>query len=115
MNASIGGNIYFSIGDQYFPEEDHYDLLSSVLKMWLPDFRSFAQQHTDSCTLRFMDAPAYIILKREATTVTATCYYAGRLVVPVTVVDFDDLSKSFEQCVSKYNRYLHQLNQERTS
>lgn len=104
----IGGTIYFSIGDTYFPDEGWYDLVSEDFLRWLPDLISFAFNHTDSCILYFMDGPAQVKYSRRNGTVTAVCMYDGCVKVPETEIDMTEWNKSVLNSIKKYNRLLHE-------
>ena len=105
---SIGGTIYVTIGDAFFPEDQWYDLVYTDLKIWLPGLISFACNHTDSCILNFMDGPYCIRLLRQADgRVSATCLCDNTVQMPKAVIEFSAFIKSVSKSVRKYERMLY--------
>ena len=104
----IGGTIYFSIGEVCFPEEGWYDLVSEDLANWLPKIVSFAQNHTDSCELCFMDGPAKVEISRcYDGEISVTCIYNNKISANHTDIDHTMFFKSVVNALGKYNRFLH--------
>ena len=108
----IGGNLWFRIADQSFPEENWYEYVSKVLEIWLPPFLSFSYGNCDQCRLLFLDGPGEILLKRHSNgTVTATCIWDHKVQIRETAVELYDLWGSFLSGLRYYRRqmYLHKL------
>ena len=48
---SVGGELYFAVGDGFFPAKHWYDCAFLDLKTWLPQLISLGSNHTESCVL----------------------------------------------------------------
>ena len=108
-NNSVGGILYMTIGTGFFPEERWYDMVSSDLDNWMPRLVSFAQAHTDSCVLPFMDGPCEARLAREAGgAVRVSCFWSAKAVIPPTEIDFRQFLDSVVKCVRQYDRVLYE-------
>lgn len=106
---SADGEIFFSIGDSFFPGDHWFDMISDDLDQWLPRMISFARGHTDSCTLQFMDGPCQVKLFRSDNgKVTATCLWDGKAQIPKTEIDLQVLLDSVLKAVRKYRRISYE-------
>ena len=108
VHSKIGGIIYLTIGEHYFPEENWYDYVSLIMEQWIPALISFAQCNTDFCKLTFWDGPCFAILKRnQDATTTVSCFYDKRTVIEDTLFNLQDFLKSVMQSTNRYCRLLH--------
>ncbi len=106
---SIGGELYFSVGDGYFPAERWYDCVYLDLNTWLPRLISFGSNHTDTCELSFMDGPYTIRLnRRENGSVSADFYRGQKAIGSEQNVDLRKLLKSVLSACRKYDRFLYE-------
>lgn len=106
---SSGGEIYFSVGDHFFPAENWYDCLWQDLQTWLPGLISFGSSHTDSCELIFMDGPYTIrLFRREDGAICADFLREQKQIDSQMNVDLRTLLKSILSCCRKYDRFLHE-------
>jgi len=104
---SSGGELYFAVGDGFFPEENWYDCAFQDLKTWIPRLISFGSNHTDSCEFFFMDGPYTIRLnRREDGSVYADCLRDHKSILLRQNVDLPVLLKSALSCCRKYDRFL---------
>ena len=110
---SIGGELYFSLDDRFFPGENWYDMAYFDLKTWIPALLSFGMKHTDSCFFNFMDGSYAVRMDRtEDGTIFASCLYDGVPKLRQMKVDFRELIKSFLSCCRKYDRFLYEHGKE---
>jgi len=110
---SSGGELYFTIDDEFFPEEHWYDYAYLDLKLWLPRICSFGSNHTDSCELSFMDGPYSIRLnRREDGSVCVNCLRNSITIISRQNVNLLYLFKSLLSCCRKYDRFLHENQKE---
>lgn len=98
-----GGRIWLDFGEEHFPEEGWYDLPGILLEIWLPVLQSFADGHTDTCKLSFMDGPYAFRLCRAGENVSVICTERGRTVLE-RQVDFPGFQDSVKKCVRYYDR-----------
>lgn len=106
---SSGGEIYFSIGDGFFPAGYWYDCVYLDLKTWLPRLISFGSNHTDSCELPFMDGPYIVRLyRREDGIIYADCLRDSTPIISKQNLDLQYLLKSILSCCRKYERFLYE-------
>ena len=106
---SSGGELYFAVGDGFFPEENWYDCAFQDLKTWIPRLISFGSNHTDSCEFFFMDGPYTIRLnRREDGSVYADCLRDHKSILSWQNVDLPVLLKSALSCCRKYDRFLYE-------
>ena len=105
---SIGGELYFSVGDSYFPVEHWYDFAFRDLKTWMPGLISFGSNHTDSCEFSFMDGPYTIGLTRRGDGVVRAEFLRNHIVVDSEQdVDMHTLLESALSCCRIYDRFLY--------
>lgn len=108
---TIGGILFITIGSTYFPEENWYDMVSVDFENWIPRLISFAQNHTDSCVLDFMDGPGKVkILRLTDGIVTAACIWDHKTQIQEVEIDFYEFLDSISTCVRKFNRILYENN-----
>lgn len=99
---SVGGELYLSIGDAFFPEDKWYDMAAVDFENWLPALLSFAQGHTDSCVLCFMDGPYKAKLIRHVSgTVTVTCLRDSVVTIPQTEINLSDFFEKYHEMCPK--------------
>ncbi len=104
---SVGGTLYVSLVDTYFPGENWYDMVWLDLKNWIPGLVSFGLGHADSCILAFMDGPYTIRLERANDgAVLVNCLRDSVSVVPKLEIDFNQFIRSVVNCCGKYDRFL---------
>lgn len=107
--CTIGGVIYFTIGDTYFPEAQWYDLISRDFSEWIPRLLSFAEGHTDSCEFAFMDGPYRILLKRlPSVRVLAVATSHRNAPVFEAEIDFAGFLASAAKCVRRLGKRIHE-------
>lgn len=53
----LWGEIYVEANGCFFPSENWYDAVSSILDMWLPSIMDFMCSKDTECELYFMDGP----------------------------------------------------------
>ena len=102
--TSMGGRIWLTVGEDAFPDEGWYDLPGILLEAWLPALRSFADGHTDSCKLTFMDGPYAVRLVRNETAVDVRCMEHGKCVLDREGIDLPGFRDSVQRCVRTYKR-----------
>ena len=108
----LGGLLYISIGDAFFPAENWYDMPFLDLQTWLPRLISFGSNHTDSCELPFMDGPYTARLSRLPDgSITVSCFDDHRLVPQKKVVLYV-FFRSVITCLRKYDRFLFENGRE---
>lgn len=104
---SSGGEIYFSVGERFFPAEHWYDTAFLDLKTWLPGLISFGSDHTDSCVLSFMDGPYTIWINRGENGCICSDFFRDRKIIcSEQNVDLQVLIRSALSCCRKYDRFL---------
>jgi hypothetical protein len=110
MNGfSSGGELYFTVGDVFFPAEHWYDCAYTDLQIWLPRLISFGSNHTDSCELDFMDGPYTLRLcRQEDGFIRADCLQDHCCIRSEKNVDLRTLFKSVLSCCRKYDRFLYE-------
>lgn len=106
---SSGGNLFFSVADEFFPAEHWYDCAFLDLKTWLPRLISFGSNHTDRCEFSFMDGPYTLHLdRRKDGSICAHCFRDHDLIIFQQKVDLRTLLKSTLSCCRKYDRFLYE-------
>ena len=111
-NRIVGGEIWFSIGEMNFPQEDWYDHVAANLEMWLPQFLSFFMGGTDSCSFVFLDGPAEVKLIRSVSgSLSAVGCWDHHVQVPETPISLFVLMDSVCSCLRKLHRdcYLQNI------
>lgn len=97
---SVGAVLYVSVGDKFFPTDQWYDMLSFNFETWISGLLSFAEHHTDSCVLLFMDGPYQLKLERQSLSVVKAFFYKDhKEQIPQTEIDFADFLASVAKCV----------------
>ncbi len=105
---TLGGALYFALGDGYFPEENWYDMAYCNLKNWSSALVSFARNHTDSCVFSFMDGPYVLRLFRRGSDIFAFGCRDNRVVTVEVKIEIAELIGSFARCCRAYDRFLYQ-------
>ena len=106
---SVGGELYFSVQNEFFPAEHWYDCTYLDLKNWLPGLISFVSKHTDFCAFLFMDGPYRIRLTRLPDgAVQAVALREQTEILREQDVSVRTLLKSVLSCCRKYDRFLHE-------
>ena len=106
---SSGGELYFAVGEGFFPSEHWYDSAWLDLKTWLPRLISFGSNHTDSCELPFMDGPYTLRLIRQKDGTIHTDFLFNTAVVrSLQDLNVRLLLKSALSCCRKYDRFLYE-------
>ncbi len=106
---SSGGELYFAVGEGFFPSEHWYDCAWLDLKTWLPRLISFGSNHTDSCELSFLDGPYVLrLIRREDGSICADFLRNQKRIDSAQNVNLPALLKSALSCCRKYDRFLHE-------
>ena len=85
---NVDGDIYIKLGDVCFPEAGWFDIVSSVLDIWLQEVSSFCCKQRNFCELSFMDGPFCVQIRRKSGKVVAGLYEDGEPVQPEQVIDY---------------------------
>ena len=106
---SSGGELYFAVGDGFFPSEHWYDCAYLDLKTWLPRLISFGNNHTDSCELPFMDGSYAVRLIRNKDGIIQVDFMSNaKIIISQQDADISLLLKSALSCCRKYDRFLYE-------
>ena len=107
--CSLDGEVYFSIGETFFPMERWFDMVGFDLSNWLPDVISFCRNHSDTFLFSFMDGPYAIkLIRKHDGDIFAVCMRDNLPVIHQTKVDLAKLIRSVIACCNKYDRFLHE-------
>lgn len=100
---SIWGKIYIEIDGVYFPDEDWFDVVSSVLDMWMNSIIEFIVEKKEQCTLYFMDGPYEIQLcAYEKNNISIICKEQDGEMYVNEIVDFNMFVNMLLNCVSVF-------------
>lgn len=92
----VDGYFYLTVEERCFPAPDWFDLISADLEDWIPKLLSFANGHTDTCSLDFVDGPYRVLLIRDsAGEVYVTCYEDNRKVINKKAIHLPEFLISF--------------------
>ena len=106
---SSGGELYFTVGEGFFPSEHWYDCAYLDLKTWLPRLISFGSNHTDSCELSFMDGSYAVRLIRNKDGIIQVDFMSNaKISISQQDADISLLLKSALSCCRKYDRFLYE-------
>lgn len=106
---SSGGELYFAVGDGFFPSEHWYDCAYLDLKTWLPRLISFGSNHTDRCELPFMDGSyAVRLIRNNDRIIHADFMSNAKIIISQQDADISLLLKSALSCCRKYDRFLYE-------
>lgn len=106
---SSGGELYFAVGDGFFPSEHWYDCAYLDLKTWLPRLISFGSNHTDRCELPFMDGSyAVRLIRNNDRIIHADFMSNANIIISQQDADISLLLKSALSCFRKYDRFLYE-------
>src|SRR5690606_21761028 len=61
-DALFTGEIFFSFGDDFFPEKNWNDFLNVILNWWLVELIGLLEKKSISAELNFMDGPFKIMI-----------------------------------------------------
>ena len=88
---SIWGKINIQIDNIYYPDNEWYDAVSSILDMWTAELVEYISTKKDECYLNFMDGPFYIKLTKMKDTdrVTVTCKNQDGAVFDTSICCFE--------------------------
>lgn len=100
---SIWGKIYVEIDGAYFPDNEWYDAVSSVLEMWMDSVIGFIRKKKEKCVLYFMDGPYEMQFRaHEKNDIYIVCKERDGEVYAEGIVDFQTLVNLFLKCTSDF-------------
>lgn len=105
---SVGGELYFAVGDGFFPAKHWYDCAFLDLKTWLPQLISLGSNHTDSCVLSFADGPYIVRLNCREDGSLCASFFRDHKLISRQSVDLRILLKSVLSCCRRYERFLYE-------
>ena len=94
-NYAVWGNIYISINDVCFPDNEWFDAVSSILDMWTSVIIEFVSKKKKQCVLHFMDGPFLLILsKTNRDYIAISCKDGDGKEIATTVITTYELLQS---------------------
>ena len=109
-HLTVDGCIYVLVGDMYFPSYQWFDLISANFELWIPNLISFANRHTDSAVLMFMDGPYQIKLMRGKNgSVHASCLENPDRQLIIAEIDFEVFLDSVAKCLKKLATAIYMI------
>ena len=106
----IWGIIYVKINDYCFPDDQWWDIATSVLEMWATNLFNFLYSHDDSCTLDFMDGDYSMIIRRlDATRISLNCKKSSDILLNSNSIDLNYFIRQILSGVERLKNSIPEL------
>lgn len=111
----IWGEIFVEVNGHFFPNEDWYDAVSSILDMWLPNLIDFMRAKNKQCELYFMDGPHRIRLDWGHSQEVNLSMFSDDKENATTTCDINEFINSIVSCVDYFCEHCREYNSDFSS